>query len=252
MDSLGNRMKNYEHVSKYNLTARMPTIIRIDGKAFHSFTKGFEKPFDFLLMESMQETMRVLCEKIDGVKLGYTQSDEISLLLTDYENLETQAYFNKSIQKMVSISASIATLAFNNHFSNNADDQHICSKEVFEKHHEVKNTALFDSRVFILPKEEVCNYFIWRQQDATRNSIQMVAQANFFHRELQNKNTSQIQDMLFEQKGINFNNISTSKKRGSCAVKIKYDRDGTERTRWVVDNEIPIFTQDREYIDSHL
>ena len=119
-DSLGDRMKKYEGVPKTALMRRNPVIIRIDGKAFHTFTRGFRRPFDNVLIESMQKTMKYLCEDIQGCKLGYYQSDEISLLLTDYENINTAAWFDYEVQKMCSIAASMATLAFNRYFGNNA------------------------------------------------------------------------------------------------------------------------------------
>ena len=112
-DNLGNRMKNYEHTSRTYLTRRLPVIIRLDGKAFHTFTKGLKKPFDEILIDAMWETAKYLCKSIQGCKIAYVQSDEISLLLTDYDTIESCAWFDNNIQKMVSISASMATLAFN-------------------------------------------------------------------------------------------------------------------------------------------
>ena len=115
--------------------------------------------------------------------------------------------------------------------------------------------AMFDSRVFALPKEEVVNYFIWRQQDATRNSIQMVGQTNFSHKQLHKKSCDDIQEMLFQEKGINWDDIPTSQKRGVCVIKEQYklnNEQNTFRTRWVVDPDIPIFTQDRNYIEKYL
>lgn len=212
-DSLGDRMKTYEGVTRNHLTRRTPVIIRVDGKAFHSFTKGFQRPFDMVLMESMWETTKYLCENIQGCKLGYVQSDEISLLLTDYDDIGTQAWFENNILKMTSISASMATLAFNNSFNVNQlkyisdNDVNDLTVKQSMKYGSRIGTALFDSRVFNIPKEEVCNYFIWRQQDATRNAIQMVGQSNFGHKKLQNKNCNQIQEMLFQEKGINFNDL---------------------------------------------
>lgn len=265
-DSLGDRMKGYENISRIYLTRRCPVIIRIDGKAFHSFTRGFKRPFDDILIKSMQETAKYLCENIQGCKLAYTQSDEISLLLVDYEKITSQAWFENNLQKIVSIAASMATLKFNRIFRYNASvyslqdnvENGYLQKLVWA----VDKGAMFDARAFILPKEEVCNYFIWRQQDATRNSIQMVAQSEFSHKELQGKNCNQLQDMLHEQKDINWNDFCAVYKRGSCIVKENYaislpvggmTEDGEEdtvwRSRWVIDEDIPIFTQDREYIE---
>lgn len=268
--TLGDRMKNnYENISRYYLTRRMPVIIRIDGKAFHTFTRGFKKPFDDVLVNTMQDTMKYLCENIQGCVLGYTQSDEISLVLTDYAELTTDAWFGNNLQKMCSVSASMATLAFNKAFTRNISKQ---SKRLYTEHLEEKDAAyietleiamnkgaMFDSRVFTIPKEEVCNYMLWRQQDATRNSILSVGQANFSHKDLHGKSCNNIQDMLMTQKGINWNDYATTLKRGSCCIKVDdgltaYDEVGnicdyTQRSKWVIDNEIPIFSQDRNYIE---
>ena len=158
-DSLGNRMKNYEGVSKTYLVRRMPVIIRLDGKAFHTFTKGFDKPFDNLFMSTMQETCKALCKEVQGCKIAYTQSDEISLLITDYDALNTSAWFDDQIQKMVSVSASIATLAFNKTFYELCMQLSVDDTEKFKKTYQSKMfTAKFDSRAFNLPKEDVCNY----------------------------------------------------------------------------------------------
>lgn len=275
--TIGDRMKNnYENITRYYLTRRMPVIIRIDGKAFHTFTRGFKKPFDDILVKTMQDTMKYLCENIQGCVLGYTQSDEISLVLTDYAELTTDAWFGNNLQKMCSVSASMATMAFNKFFSHNVED---LESNLAQEHETdgmtelvknmlsyyriyriaLKKGAMFDSRVFPIPKEEVCNYFIWRQQDSTRNSIQSVGQANFSQRELNGKSCNDIQDMLMTQKSINWNNYATTLKRGSCCIKIddsitKYDEVGNicdyiPISKWVIDNEIPIFTQDRNYVE---
>lgn len=263
-DSLGDRMKSYEGISRIYLTKRMPVIIRIDGKAFHSFTKGFQRPFDEILIKAMQETAKYLCKNIMGCKIAYTQSDEISLLLEDYERVETQPWFENNLQKIVSVSASMATMAFNRAFADavnerysyytsiNADEWTGSIEEfdkLFDNYFAKIGTAMFDSRVFILPKEEVCNYFIWRQQDASRNSIQMVAQSLFSHKQLQNKNCDQLQEMMFQEHNINWNDYATVYKRGSCVTKEQYTENDVTRSRWVVDTNIPIFTQDRNYID---
>ena len=274
--TIGDRMKNnYENITRYYLTRRMPVIIRVDGRSFHTFTKGFKKPFDDILVKTMQDTMKYLCENIQGCVLGYTQSDEISLVLTDYAELTTDAWFGNNLQKMCSVSASMATLAFNKFFSGRVQEfMYDCCDEFgddvlpekqndYELAHNVYfkkfNAAMFDSRVFTIPKEEVCNYLIWRQQDATRNSIQSVGQANFSQKELHGKSCNNIQDMLMLQKGINWNDYSTTLKRGSCCIKIddgitKYDEVGNicdyiPSSKWVIDNEIPIFTQDRNYVE---
>jgi len=248
-NDLGNRMKGYEYIPRNFLSKKIPVIIRVDGKAFHTFTKGMRKPFDELLISTMQDTAKYLCENIQGAKIAYTQSDEITLLLTDFESINTQGWFDYNVQKMASVSASMATLAFNKAFRAN-----INMSKAYEYINKVDN-ALFDSRVFSIPKEEVCNCFIWRQQDATRNSIQMAGQANFSFKELKNKSCDMIQEILFTQKGINWNNYDTYLKRGSCIIKEKYfvgENMDVERSRWVVDKNIPLFTEEREYIEKYL
>ena len=275
-DELGKRMKEfYEQVPKTRLVRRMPVAIRIDGKAFHSFTKGFKRPFDEILIQSMQRTMQYLCENIQGCTLGYHQSDEITLILIDYRKLTSSAWFDYEVQKMCSISASMATMAFNKYFRELTDNylqsdawvNHYWEEDVEKYANTLKKAidkgAMFDARCFNIPKEEVCNLIYWRQLDATRNSIQMVGQANFSHKELQNKSCNQIQDMLMTEKGINWNDFPVYQKRGSCCVKsnvtctfAKEEDDGTvttgatERPHWYIDNNIPIFKgEDREYID---
>ena len=261
-DSLGTRMKTYyEEVPKFRLYRRTPVAIRIDGKAFHTFTRGFKKPFDEILIKSMQQTMLYLCENIQGCVLGYTQSDEITLILQDYKTLTTNAWFDYEIQKICSISASMATMAFNKFFHNNVSewckDNGLVTipylnegkdEELLKQYNiywsAVHKGAMFDARCFNIPKEEVTNLIFWRQLDAARNSVQMVGQAYFSHQELQNKSCSDIQDMLMEKYNINWNDFSTVYKRGSCCVK--------EENGWVIDKEIPIFTQDRDYIEQHV
>lgn len=285
-DIIGNRMKTfYEDIPKTKLMRRTPAVIRIDGKAFHTFTKGFKRPFDDILIKSMQETTKYLCENIQGCVLGYTQSDEISLILIDYQKLDTAAWFDYEIQKMCSISASMATMAFNKFFAQNYtewnDETFRCESKVENSllqlnevyYKAFRNGAMFDARVFNIPKEEVTNYVYWRQLDASRNSIQMVGQANFSHKELQNKSCNDIQDMLMTQKGINWNDFPTYQKRGSCVIKeeywidkntgkeyssecksflnnINYGESDLKRTRWIIDKNIPIFKSDnRQYVE---
>jgi len=265
-DSLGDRMKQYEYITRTHLTRRLPVIIRLDGKAFHSFTRGLKKPFDNIFVKSMQETMKYLCENIQGCVLGYTQSDEITLVLVDYQSRDADAWFDNNIQKMASVSASMATISFYHNFRQNMinwvdshvgkivdgnEDEFKYSKTILDK---TNGYAMFDSRVFTLPKEEVVNCLIWRQQDATRNSILSVGQANFSSKELHGKKCDKIQDILFVEKGINWNDYPTTLKRGSCCIKVPVKiNEGTDkeviRNKWVIDNEIPIFTQDKEYVN---
>ena len=255
-DALGLRMKTYyEQIPKTQLMRRTPVAIRIDGKAFHTFTRGFQKPFDQVLSNSMVKTMEYLCKNIQGCVFGYTQSDEITLILIDYQTFETDAWFSYEVQKMCSIAASMATMAFNKFFSNeiwNADSswKHSLtpqSVEIQKMHKEYMDRlraaeakgAMFDARCFNIPKEEVTNLIYWRQLDATRNSIQMVGQAYFSHAELQDKSCNMIQDMLHEQRGINWNDYPTRWKRGTAWTKEKG-----------IDYEMPILKgEGREYVD---
>lgn len=290
-DELGIRMKTfYEQIPKTKLMRRCPVAIRIDGKAFHTFTRGFQKPFDEVLIKTMQDTMKYLCENIQGCVLGYTQSDEITLILIDYKRLTSSAWFDYEVQKMCSIAASMATMAFNRFFEKNVEQESCIFtdewledgkfnpnyknkdlRDLWLSHkHSGEKGAMFDARVFNIPKEEVTNCIYWRQLDASRNSIQMVGQANFSHKELQNKSCNDIQDMLMTQKDINWNNFPTYQKRGSCVIKEEYftDSNGNEiendfitdvdepveditvRTRWIIDKNIPIFKgEGRDYIE---
>ena len=270
-DDLGVRMKTfYEQIPKTKLMRRCPVAIRVDGKAFHTFTRGFHKPFDEVLIKSMQETMKYLCENIQGCVLGYTQSDEITLILVDYKKLTSSAWFDYEVQKICSIAASMATMAFNKFFRDNVgdylyenyDDQYLADY-IKTLQNAVDKGAMFDARCFNIPKEEVTNLVYWRQLDASRNSIQMVGQACFSHKELQNKSCNDIQDMLMTQKGINWNDLPTYQKRGSCCVrnKIVIESDGVMVTaqlrdtsksenEWIIDTDIPIFKgEGREYVD---
>lgn len=265
---LANRMKEYEKRNQYYLQKRTPVAIRVDGRSFHTFTKGFKRPFDNILMKSMQETAKYMCKNIQGVKIAYIQSDEITIILTDYDTLETDCWFNYRTDKLCSISASIATMAFNKYFMLAVNDYCEYNPNATLEQRNIyvsaaEKGAMFDARCFNIPKEEVTNLIYWRQLDATRNSIQMVGQANFSHKELQNKSCNDIQDMLMTQKNINWNDLPTYQKRGSCCVrnKIVIESDSVMVTaqlrdasksenEWIIDTDIPIFKgEGREYID---
>lgn len=242
-DNLGDRMKeNYENRAKTQLLRRTPVIIRLDGKAFHTFTKDFDKPFDDIIIKTMQQTMLALCKSIQGCVLGYTQSDEITLVLNDYAKLETSAWFDYDVQKVCSVSASIATLEFNENYT-----QILQRKNIFPPDFRaLVRGALFDSRCFNIPKEEVANCILWRQQDAIRNSINSVGQAHFLHKELQGLSTKQVLDKLLKEKNINWNDLPIYLQRGSCCIK----KEVSELNSWFIDTEIPIFKgEDRNYIE---
>jgi len=243
-DDLGCRMKEqYEDRTRFFVPRRTWTIVRVDGKAFHTLTRNCARPYDEKLMDVMRDTAIEMVKEMQGANLAYVQSDEISILLTDFAKETTSAWFDGNIQKISSVSASMATAFFNE----KAGDE---SEALFD------DVAFFDGRCFTIPDPiEVENYFIWRQVDATRNSIQMAAQAIFSHKELLNKNNADMQEMLF-QKGINWNDYSSRCKRGQVIVKVPciittpqgLQADGT---RWDTP-ETPIFTQDRDFLRKHI
>jgi tRNA(His) 5'-end guanylyltransferase len=242
-DNLGDRMKNnYESSYNVKLPMRLPVIIRLDGRSFHTYTKGLKKekgrPCDPNLEEVMNLTAKKLCEEIQGAQMAYVQSDEISVLVHNYKKITSESWFGNEIQKMVSISAAMASVEFT-----------MNSPKIWG---EVK-PAVFDSRVFVLPEFEVVNSFIWRQQDCTRNSVQMLARSLFSHRECSFKNSAQLMDMCLILAGRNWNDEPTSFKRGRCIVQERRQIEGGNvRKSWVVDNEIPIFSKDREYVQKFL
>lgn len=259
-DSLGDRMKSYEDAYRTHLPIRLPVIMRIDGKAFHSYVKGkspigkeVQKPVDQGLVDCMNDTAIALCKEVQGCKLAYVQSDEISLLLTNYETVDTQSWFDNNLQKMVSISAAVASVTFT---QNSWKIWGILDTEEIPQY--LTKEAYFDSRAFVMPKEDVTNYFLWRQQDATRNSVQMLARSLYSHRQCTDKNNSELQEMCF-QAGVNWNDCPIPQRRGRCIVKtnsVKLAQNPktgesvyAERSEWVVDNNIPVFSQDRNYID---
>jgi tRNA(His) 5'-end guanylyltransferase len=224
-DSIGNRMKdNYENRYRLKLTRRMPVIIRLDGKAFHTVTRGCVKPFDETFRCSMGVVATTLCDEIQGAKCAYVQSDEISILLTDFDRLTTDAWFDNNLQKMVSVSAGIASARFSTSFLKDG------------------RIAVFDSRAFNIPKEEVCNYFIWRQQDWLRNSIQMLAQSLYSHKELQNQNTGVLHEMC-HAKGVNWADLNCNWKNGVFFYKTSVG--------WLSTGDV-VFTKDRGIIEQYM
>jgi tRNA(His) 5'-end guanylyltransferase len=246
--SIGDRMKeHYENRARTLLPRRTYTVMRLDGKAFHTYTRGLERPYDQQLMDDMAMVAEFLCREVGGARLAYAQSDEISLILTDFERTSTQAWFDGNVQKMVSVSASLATAKFN----------------------EMRpgKLAFFDSRVFTIPDPvEVENYLIWRQQDATRNSVSMAAQARFSHRQLNGKSSSAMQEMLWSEHGVNWNDYDPRFKRGtliSSKVEIgdvEYVDKRTQETRVAVGVErrvwevaaAPMFTKDKALVTAAL
>lgn len=227
-DSLGDRMKGYEDAYRLKLTRRTPVIIRLDGKAFHTWTKGLDRPFDATMVALMGHTMKFVVDNIQGAVFAYTQSDEISILLRDYDTHTTDAWFDNNIQKMVSIASSLATAKFNSLASEALED---------------KPLAFFDARVFNLPKEEVVNYFIWRQNDAVRNSIRSVATHYLGHKACHGKNNQEVMDMLMNlDSPVNWNDYPVHLRRGFCYSSLTKE----------IDSQPPIFTQLRDYVAFHI
>ena len=220
--SIGERMKfNYEFPFLFRLPHRLPVIVRIDGKSFHSLARKmkWEKPFDLGFVESMQTVALELCKEIMNVKLVYLQSDEASFLLIDYKEIQTQPWFRNEIQKLCSVTAGLASAKMSLRLGREAS---------------------FDARVFVIPPLEVCNYFIWRQRDWMRNSIQMAARANFSQKQVHGLKSNELQDKLWAEKNINWNDYPTFLRRGSCIIK---------NDDWMLDKEPPDFTKDRNYVN---
>lgn len=227
-DSLGDRIKGYEGVSKSKLTRRVPVIIRVDGKAFHTFTRGMEKPFSQDLINSMVCGAVNVAQSMQGFKAAYIQSDEATFLLTDYETHETQAWFDYSVNKLVSISASTMSMNF---FAALQEDTGML--------------PVFDSRAFNVPREDVVNTFLWRAQDWERNSLQMYARAHFSHKELHKKNRADIHEML-HHKGLNWaKDLTPQERNGTFLFKTA---DSIVANYGVV----PSYTSISAYLDPYL
>ena len=256
-DSLGDRMKSkYEDVFRHTLPQRTYGILRIDGKAFHTFTKGLPRPYCPELSWAMDEAALQLCRSMQGARLAYGQSDEYSFLFSDFEKTDSQMWFNGNIQKIASVSASMFTAYFNKAWQIVIQNQPYRPKFV-------DKVAMFDARVFVIPsRTEVMNYFVWRQQDATRNSLTMLASAHYSHKELMGQKAANKHDLL-HAKGINWNNEPTSFKRGRVALQQVSQREVSfvhkktketitnviEEEAWTIDNEIPVFQQDHSYLE---
>ena len=248
---LDTRMKHYERSVGSQLTLRCPAILRLDGRAFHSFTKGFDKPFDATLHECMVATGKALCQDISTAVLAYGQSDEISLLLIDFANFDTQQWFDGKVQKIVSTAASRATLIFNKMLSYlcrqaELDDQ----RELFRHLEQKQHQAMFDARVFSTPQRDVVNYFIWRQQDAIRNSVQSLGQANFSHKKLHGMSRNNIVDMLFKT-GIHWEKQPHVSKYGWGVAKISGKKEtpvGTINTKVWKEVECPDISEHRIFV----
>jgi tRNA(His) guanylyltransferase len=261
-DALGDRMKRYEDVTRYKLPPRTYTLLRVDGRAFHTFTRGLEKPYDKSFMSCMDFVARTLCEEIAGAQFAFVQSDEISLLAVDFLEIGTQAWFDGLVQKWCSVAASIATMAFNSALvsrtlvemvkSEEEDPSFVASKFCSKAPH-----ATFDARVWTIPDlVEVENYFVWRQQDAVRNSVMMLARSYASHKTLHGKNQS-AQHELIHQVGDNWANHPARFKHGGVirkkielpnALHPSNINAGVRESNWFMDENTPVFTKDRDYL----
>lgn len=246
-DDLGDRIKsNYEDKYRIYLPKKTYVIARIDGKAFHSYAKDCEKPFDAGLIEDMNTTALALCKQVSGAQLAYVQSDEISLLLTDFAKENTSPWFDNNLQKLASVSASVATVEFNKH--------RLLRSGVNPTEYRWAN---FDARFFAIDDPvEVKNYFVWREVDAMRNSVSMIARSYFSHKELENKNVAEMRQML-EAQGINWLDFNMGLRNGRVVVKRQTTSDvvffnkktqkeefisGVTRNEWSVE-DAPVFSK---------
>ena len=243
--SLDKRMKTYEAVTDIRLTRRTPVIMRFDGCHFHTFTRGLAKPFDKIFMEAMQNTMKNLCEDIQGAVFGYTQSDEITLILVDYAKLESDAWFDNRLSKMCSVGASKASRLFNLNFKRVAMREHVdggMHDSDYFNYAAKFDKADFDCRVFNIPKEEVCNCIIWRQKDAERNSVQALAQTLYHQSELDGVAINKLRTRMIIDKNVDWNDLPVACKIGSACRKNEYDR-------WYIDDNMPIISNQRDYVE---
>lgn len=251
--SLGDRMKTYEEAVGTTLLRRTPVIIRVDGKAFHSFTKKITKEvepdtethFSKKFHGVMMSVAASMLDNTQNSMIAYTQSDEISILLNDWTTLESQQWFDGKVQKIVSISAAMAATYFNHFFNTEFGiDFSRCPTEW-------RKLALFDARAFNVPHADVANYFVWRQRDAIRNSVNFIARKFFSHKSLQNLNGLQIKHELHIQKGVIWENYPLWEQRGS-AVYRNLNKDKHNSSNYISDDNIPEFTENREFIKQFL
>lgn len=245
-DSLGNRMKRYEQAAESYLVPKEDVIIRLDGSHFHTITRRFKKPFDEVLMDTMQRTMFELCQDTQNTVFAYTQSDEITMVLKIKDIIKSEEYFDGKLNKILSITASKCSVYFNKYLQDNIillkmQPDYYKERSDIQEYKKQMFNAYFDARAFNVPSFEIYNNLIWRQQDAIRNSIQMLAQANFSHKELQGKNLSALMDKLVIEKGINWNNLDIDKKRGACCYK-KLNEEG--KSEWYWDKKMLILSSE--------
>lgn len=195
-DALGNRIKAYESVSKPLLTRRSPVFVRVDGKAFHTFTRGCNKPYDQDLIDCMVYATKMTAKEMQGFELAYTQSDEATFMLWDFRELETQPWFGYELNKVVSITASLFTAHFNAEWQRIFQSKYVVNTPEYHQQRENANKlALFDARAFNVPKDDWPNVFIWRQRDWERNSVQMLARSLYSQKKLYGKSTEELKEL---------------------------------------------------------
>lgn len=249
--NLGDRMKYYESVYNTTLKTGMPVIIRLDGRAFHTFTKRFVKPFDKVFVETMCGTMLYLCRNIAHCVFGYTQSDEITLILLDYDTEESKPWLNYRTQKLCSLSAAMATAVFNRLYEKNVKALGEKDRYVLRDTGELE-LAMFDSRCFNITEEDVVNCLIWRQRDAQRNSVSAMAHKYLTKAEVYKCNTAELRKMIKEKTGLSWEDYPIGLQRGFCAVRkpveIHTENGVAVRKKWLLDSDIPIFEENKAYI----
>jgi len=205
-DIFGDRMKEYEKLQNQRFMKNLPVLVRLDGKNFSKFTKGLKRPFDENLISLFVDTTKYLLAESNAL-MGYTQSDEITLLLYSSNKYDSEIFHGGKIQKIISVLSSMTTAFFNSKIP-----QYIPQKQ--------DNLALFDCRAWQVPTlEEAANVFLWRENDASKNSISMVASEYYSHKDLMNKNSKEKQEMIYEYSGVNWNDYPNAFKRGTFIQK---------------------------------
>lgn len=182
--SLGDRIKSYENCFRYYIPQKTNVIVRLDGKAFHSYTKGFDRPFDQDLIDCMVQSAIAVAKEMQGFKIGYVQSDEVSFWLNDLDEIKTEAWFGNNLAKIISVAASMMTANFNNLIKKTGKSG--------------DRLAYFDGRAFIIPQNDVENYFLWRLKDFERNSLSMYCSSFFSSKQLHGKKRDDKHEMLHE------------------------------------------------------
>lgn len=262
VETLSEKMKRLEDVTNIKLERKTPVIMRLDGRAFSKYTKGLDKPFDKDLSEVFQWVAFKLKENLDNVKFIYSQSDEINILMTDWTKDTTDAWFTYRVQKMVSVAAGITTALFNsrvekiiNKYASQISDIEEAQFKPVEEFTPVEKKyfvwkgkqykAVFDCRVFNVSMEDVVPYFIYRQKDAMRNSVQALAQSYYSHTQLDKKKQAEMKQLVLDKANVDYDKLPMLQKAGFTIYKDTSDN-------WIVDTDIPEFMTNRDYISKFL